>query len=98
MVLEPRPDMLAEMVDWPAGAFDLDMPEGPAVAGGGPLHRRAGLMYRAALLAQRIGGGKRAVGPHAGEMAAAGIAQQRAGLQQPRLDQHAERNARLGAL
>ena len=50
------------------------------------------------MLAQRIGRAERAVGAHPGVVAAAGIAQHRAGLQQAGLDQHAERDARLRAL
>src|SRR4051794_18807588 len=86
------------MIDRAPGALDLDVPEGPAVAGRRALHRRADLVDRAAMLAQRIRRGQRAVGAHAGAMAPAGIAQHRAGLQQARLDQHAERDARLAAL
>ena len=70
------------MIDRPAGTFDLDMPERPAVAGRSALHRRADLVDRAAMLAQRIGRAERAVGTDPRQKPAAGIAEQRAGLQQ----------------
>ena len=50
------------------------------------------------MVAQRIRGRQRTVGAHAGVQLAARVGQDRAGLQQARLDQHAERDARLGAL
>ena len=69
----------------------LVMPEGPAVAGERALHMRADLVDRAL----RAGAGDRAVGADFRLVPRAGIVKHRAGRDQPKLDQRAERDARL---
>src|SRR5262245_6675135 len=96
--LKPCPDLLTKMIDRQARAGLLEVPEGPAVAGRCALYRGADLMDRAAMIAERIACRPRAVGAYARVHAATRIAGHGAGLQQTRLDQHAEGDARLGAL
>ena len=57
-----RAHLLAQHVDRHQRAFDLELPEGPAIAGIQPLHMRAHLMDRAG----GIGAGQGAVGAHLG--------------------------------
>src|SRR5262249_56111710 len=72
--------------------------EGRGGGGGGGLEGGGDLVDRAAMFAPPVGGRQRAVGAHARLMAAAEVAEQRAGHQQAGLDQHAEGNARFAPL
>src|SRR3546814_12002931 len=65
------------------------MPEGPAVARGRALQRRAELVDRAGLAAVAE---ERTVGADGGAPAAPGVGERRAGLQIGILDQYAERD------
>ena len=86
------PHLLAQEVDQDRLAFPLDIPEGPAVAGGRALHLGADLVDRAARVRRR------SRVPSARTCAVqrcALVEQHLARLQQPALDQRAEGNARL---
>ena len=63
--LEPGPDLLAEVVDRPASALHLEMPEGPAIAGRRVSAPRADLVDRTPMLAQAFDDGG-AVSTYAG--------------------------------
>src|SRR3546814_5712750 len=75
----------------PVGGFV--MPEGPAVARGRALQRRAELVDRAGLAAVAE---ERTVGADGGAPAAPGVGERRAGLQIGILDQYAERDLEIG--
>src|SRR5690606_20961771 len=70
------------------------MPEGPAVAGAFPLHGGAEAMDRALLTLPSQG----AVGPDLGPHSPTFVKEQRAGLENSKLDDGAERHARLRSL
>ena len=55
----------SQIVNWSQSALALDMPEGPPVAGGQPLHQRADLVDRSDSRAS----GERAIGSHQSAMA-----------------------------
>ena len=71
--------------------FSLDMPEGPAVAGGQALHQRADLVDRA----DRRPCGERAIGSHESAVAPSDVDQRLARAREPRFDHAREGDARL---
>src|SRR5215510_2808162 len=91
--LELTARRLAQRVDRHEPAFGLEVPEGPAVAGERALHMRADLVDRAL----RASNGNRAIRAHLSLVPRSRVVEHSAGRDQPKLDQSAERNARLPA-
>jgi hypothetical protein len=86
-------DAVAQLVDRHDFAPLLDMPEGPAIAGGGILYPGTDLMDRTPYVA----GDDAAIGMDFGGDALADIEQLVAGAQQAALDHRAKRDARRAA-
>src|SRR5262249_34169644 len=91
--LELTARRLAQRVDRHEPAFGLVVPECPAVAGQCALDMRADLVDRALCASS----GNRAVGSELCFVASRGVVEDSAWRDQPKLDQSAERNARLPA-
>src|SRR4029077_17570084 len=94
LLVQFRPQALAQQVDGLQLALDLVAPELPAIAGGGTLNNGA----HAVDGAPAIGGDESSVGAHLGGPAPVEAREQRAGGEIAALDQPAEGNARLVAL